>query len=224
MTDPHDRLQQARRKRGYSNPTDAARGFGWNINTYRSHENGNASLSRQAAERYSAAYRVSVGWLLTGENPPEWDDRQGEEKGYGMPVRHIPVLTMKQAWSLTHGKKLERIESVREYAVIGVDPMLGKNVFALKVPDEAMSPDFKPGEFIAIDPDASWKPGDYVAAGIDSREGLIIREYRIGGFNMDTGEDKVKLTALNKAYPDIDYAFGETGKIIGKVVWHMRRF
>ena len=66
MTDPCDRLQQARRAAGYPDASAAARAFGWNENTYRSHENGERGIVRAAA-RYARAFRVSEGWLLTGE-------------------------------------------------------------------------------------------------------------------------------------------------------------
>ena len=65
--EPHERLKQARLKRGYTTAREAAIAFGWNINTYSSHENGNRPLSRQAAERYARPIGVSAGWLLYGE-------------------------------------------------------------------------------------------------------------------------------------------------------------
>ena len=70
MTDPHDRLQIARARAGFANATDAARAFGFNENTFRSHENGERGISRAAA-RYARALRVSEGWLLTGEGDME---------------------------------------------------------------------------------------------------------------------------------------------------------
>lgn len=67
MSDSAERLQSARRKAGYSDATAAARAFGWNINTYRSHENSARGLRRDVAERYAKAFRVSAAWLLTGD-------------------------------------------------------------------------------------------------------------------------------------------------------------
>ena len=71
MNDAYKRLQQARLKAGYREATDAARAFGWNENTYRSHENGTRGLKKTVAERYSKAFRVSPAWLLTGETDPK---------------------------------------------------------------------------------------------------------------------------------------------------------
>lgn len=67
MQTPEQRLQIARERAGYASATDAARAFGWNENTYRSHENGARGLKGSIAERYAKAFRVSAAWLLTGE-------------------------------------------------------------------------------------------------------------------------------------------------------------
>lgn len=63
----HDRLQQARRDAGYATAADAARRFGWNVNTYTSNENGNRAFSRTKAVEYSKAFKVDLEWLLTGK-------------------------------------------------------------------------------------------------------------------------------------------------------------
>ncbi len=67
MEEPHDRLATARRNAGFENATEAARAFGWNENTYRSHENGERGLRLPIAERYARAFGASAAWLLTGE-------------------------------------------------------------------------------------------------------------------------------------------------------------
>jgi phage repressor protein C with HTH and peptisase S24 domain len=71
MEEPFERLQAAREKAGFDNATDAARAFGWNENTYRSHENGERGLRPVVAERYAKAFRTTTAWLLTGDGQPE---------------------------------------------------------------------------------------------------------------------------------------------------------
>jgi SOS-response transcriptional repressor LexA len=68
MEEPFERLQRARLKAGYESATDAARAFGWNEITYRAHENGGRGLKPKVAEQYAKAFKVSPGWLLTGED------------------------------------------------------------------------------------------------------------------------------------------------------------
>jgi repressor LexA len=60
------RLQQARENRGFKTAKDASAYFGWNYDTYAQHENGTRGIAR-AAGKYAKAFRVSEGWLLTGE-------------------------------------------------------------------------------------------------------------------------------------------------------------
>jgi hypothetical protein len=62
----HERLMEAR-ARLYSGPTEAAKAFGWPKETLTQHENGTRPLSRQAAEKYAAAFGVGAGWLLFGD-------------------------------------------------------------------------------------------------------------------------------------------------------------
>lgn len=63
------RLEQARIARGIKSGREAAARFGWSYDTYAQHENGTRGITR-AADRYAKAYRVSKGWLLTGEGDP----------------------------------------------------------------------------------------------------------------------------------------------------------
>jgi hypothetical protein len=67
---PGQRLQWARRRKGYNRPADAAKAYGWNENTYKSHENDMRGLRQKPAARYGRALGVPAGWLLTGEGDP----------------------------------------------------------------------------------------------------------------------------------------------------------
>ena len=61
---PHEMLRRARMDRGFKAAAEAARYFGWNVPTYTSHENGIRGISREAAVRYAAAYRLDLSALL----------------------------------------------------------------------------------------------------------------------------------------------------------------
>lgn len=63
------RLEQARVARGFKTARSACDYFGWNYNSYAQHEQGNRGIGR-VSSRYAKAYRVSEGWLLTGEGSP----------------------------------------------------------------------------------------------------------------------------------------------------------
>ncbi|WP_093569298.1 helix-turn-helix transcriptional regulator [Methylobacterium sp. 174MFSha1.1] len=63
---PNKRLAHVREAAGYSTATEAARAFGWNENTYRSHENGERGLKAEIVRKYARAFHVSVSWILFG--------------------------------------------------------------------------------------------------------------------------------------------------------------
>lgn len=67
MKEPGDRLRELRIKKGYETTADAARAFGWNENTYKSHENGERGIKLAVARKYAAAYGVTPAYILTGE-------------------------------------------------------------------------------------------------------------------------------------------------------------
>lgn len=66
-TEPHQRLMAARERAGFATASEAARRYGWNENTYRSHENGERGLRPDVAARYAAAFKVSPAYILIGE-------------------------------------------------------------------------------------------------------------------------------------------------------------
>ena len=81
MSEPFERLRQARLKAGFSDTTAATTAFGWNVNTYRSHENGIRGLRPAAAARYAKAFKVSAAWLLTGEGSLQGSDASSTLNG-----------------------------------------------------------------------------------------------------------------------------------------------
>lgn len=76
------RLRWARERRGYTSARSVAEAFGWNPNTYKSHEQGIRradSLPTDVARKYARAYGVSVAWLLTGTGDPLKPDLSTEQ-------------------------------------------------------------------------------------------------------------------------------------------------
>ena len=69
MGERHDRLRQARIAAGFERASDAAARFGWNENTYKSNENGNAPFSFRKAREYAEAFGVRAEWLYDETGP-----------------------------------------------------------------------------------------------------------------------------------------------------------
>jgi len=77
------RLRQAREARGFRTAKEAADRFHFNYSTYSQHERGQSAITR-AAKDYGRAFKVSEGWLLTGEGfgPGDLDKRSVALVGY----------------------------------------------------------------------------------------------------------------------------------------------
>jgi transcriptional regulator with XRE-family HTH domain len=67
MTDPNERLIQARKMAGFSTAQEAADSLGVKYPTYAGHENGTTGMRAPVAEKYAKKFRVSIDWLLTGK-------------------------------------------------------------------------------------------------------------------------------------------------------------
>jgi SOS-response transcriptional repressor LexA len=78
MNDRAARLRDARAAAGFERPGDAAARFGWNVNTYKSNENGNAPFSFAKAKVYAKALGVRPEWLY---------DSDGEKNAPPLPTK-----------------------------------------------------------------------------------------------------------------------------------------
>ena len=78
----HGRLRWARENAHFSSIRAAALAFGFNENTYKSHEQGirqAEGLKTKHLERYARAFRVSQAWLATGKGDPLRPDLTTDE-------------------------------------------------------------------------------------------------------------------------------------------------
>lgn len=98
------RLEQARKDRGFRTPKDAARFFNWTYETYIQHEQGIRGISR-AAGKYAKAFRVSEGWLLTGEDKGLPTKVSGEEavKDLLSRIDRLPEAALQPLWRSIDG-------------------------------------------------------------------------------------------------------------------------
>ena len=71
MAEAADRLRRLRIAKGYETAADAARAFGWNEHTYKSHENGVRGIKLPAARKYAAAFGSSAAYILGVGNSSE---------------------------------------------------------------------------------------------------------------------------------------------------------
>lgn len=190
------RLEQARAEAGYSSPTEAARAFGWNENTYRSNENGQRAPGRASAVKYARAFRVSADWLLTGRGPKTLTRP-------GLAVRQVPILgwaDIALATKMTLRSLLANA-AARGYAVVSEKEPLSSDAFALEIQDDSMvdprgSPvSLYPGDTVIIDPDRVPGPGSTVLAK-DGKK-TVVRRVRIVAEDEAGDPDRIALVPLN---------------------------
>lgn len=99
------RLENARIARGFRTAKDASRFFHWPYETYIQHEQGIRGISRASA-KYAKAFRVSEGWLLTGEGtdgPPEMVSGEDSVKELLSRIAGLPEVALNPLWHLISG-------------------------------------------------------------------------------------------------------------------------
>jgi SOS-response transcriptional repressor LexA len=133
--EPAKRLEVARLHRGFATAKDASRFFGWVYETYIQHEQGIRGIGRQS-KKYADAFRVSEGWLLTGEG-----DGPGPAQS-----RRVPVLTWVSAGAMARDDGQQDI--IGEIEASDLDPK-GRWI-ALRVEGDSMDRISPPGSLIFV--------------------------------------------------------------------------
>lgn len=177
-----ERLKAARERAGFKTAADAIRRFGWTATTYMAHENGQNGLRQAVAQSYGLAFKVSSGWLLTGEGSPfigivkELESSNGSSDGIvneakrgvelsdaaldfrAMP-RDMPVLGTgacgKDGSFELSGQTLDYLRRPPRLANV-------RDAYALYTHGSSMSPWREEGQAVYVHPHAPVRPNDYV--------------------------------------------------------------
>lgn len=162
MPEPFERLRQARLAAGYVGPVEAARRFGWNRETYKSHENGIRGIRPAKAKLYGDAFKVGAGWILTGEGkgPTNLSTSPigARERN---PLQHAPGEMLQSGESTVPvygaddgeaGRGLISYKSAVEYAVRPRVLAGVANAFGVYMVGDSMSPRYEQGDVLWIHP------------------------------------------------------------------------
>lgn len=93
----------------------------------------------------------------------------------------------------------------------------GENMFALKVSEDCMEPEFREGDIIIVKPNISVSNGDFVIIKDTKANEATFKQYKVYG-------KKVILHPLNPKYQDIELDHDERYEIIGKVVEKVKKY
>lgn len=162
--DAAQRLAHARKTRGFKSAKDAATFFGWPYVTYSQHESGERGIGRQSA-KYATAYRVSEGWLLTGEGVGPVDDGNDplppHDRTKGQPVLYVP----REEIVTSGGPKLPVFSGAQGGSgrlIVGTDivdkvemPAILRDVqgaYGILIDGESMIPEYWPSDIAWVHP------------------------------------------------------------------------
>lgn len=143
MSEAAERLRALRIRKGFANASDAAKAFGWNEHTYKSHENGIRGIRPDAARKYASAYGSTAAYIMGMAG-------NGSETRAVNQVISVPVIARVSAGAFRYDEPIE-FEGVQvpavpradlapshQYSVIIDGPSVNKRIadgaFAICVP------------------------------------------------------------------------------------------
>lgn len=133
--------------------------------------------------------------------------------------RRAPILPFESVvrW-LTHQQSIGA-EKMNEFIL--TDAETSERTFAVVVSDEAMSPEFLPGDIIVFDPEVRPRVGDYVFAVDENEQGTFRRFARVG-FNK-AGAEIIELRPLNTLF-DTWNSENLRFRVVGTLLSKTRRY
>lgn len=138
----------------------------------------------------------------------------------GQSTRTIPRVNMVDLARHQPDQKITNIWS-GEMSIV-VDKSISAACVAVDIDDDSMSPDFNPGDVAICNPEAEITPGSLVIAKASGIDKGVLRKYRITSISED-GSKRIELKPINDDYPVLTIDGKESGHIIGRVEWVMKR-
>lgn len=172
-------------------------------------EEGRKSPSFDKVMKLLRAYMIDTNEFLreTGYLPQNVEPLETES------LYKIPLIS----WIVA-----ERLDNVRYSLQDGdaeewiTSDVQGQNVFALRVMDDSMQPEFREGDIIIVSPHKIPDHDDYVIVKND-QGATAFRQFK------RYGKTRI-LHPLNPKYPDMEFSGGHKFKVVGKVVEKKKRY
>lgn len=207
------RLTQARVAAGYRSARKAALDHGWSASSFAQHESGARGMS-QMVDAYAAAFGVSVGWLLSGED--------------GAAVVRPVVTVQRQPSTAVAQPANTAAVSVPAYGGTEAMPFasalldrLGVNrgaVAFLEIDTDNASPEYGAGDTLLIDTadQDTTRPGVFAVRAGPSRVAVLRLQFMVG-----TEPPRVHVSVLGSNPHSYDVPLA-TLPVIGRVRWFGR--
>jgi hypothetical protein len=232
MQTPNERLKLMRERRGFETAYDAARAYGWNANTYSSHENGSRGIPPDAAIKYAAAYSFTLDWLYTGK-------AHAKNRGLALVkdggIGEIPNIAYKRlprlSWDFmkNYGGLELAMERATEFSSLPQHMRITMPAFSMKVEGDSMrnptgtGPSFSPGDELIFSIREPIRPGDFVLAEILDENTVVFRQYRERGRNNE-GFMTFELAPLNPAYETRMVTASAQARLVAKMTHRIESF
>lgn len=136
-----ERLVQARLRSKLGGVRKVSKIFGWNENTYKSHDSGRTSFGLNDARKYAKAYKVSAQWLFMGVGDP--DDIETEPPS----TADVPLVSWISAGALA---EQPGVQSLEEFPTIPVIDLPEGDWIALRVEGNSMNKISPPDSIIFV--------------------------------------------------------------------------
>lgn len=159
------RLELARKRSGYASAEAASEANGWTVSTVKSHESGRNSYTSMAID-YARAYGVTAGWLMFGENPPEWLNERSLQ-----PIRvdslvesqKVPFVSYNDLLSIFYNKTdIGSIMRNKQLVDMPIDKNFSNKLLYLQLDQETNTSEISKGSYYLVDLDTQWEVGDMV--------------------------------------------------------------
>lgn len=230
----NNRLKAARMAAGYAKAVHAAQNFGWNISTFRAHENGQNAFDFTTAQVYARAFNVSPAWLLTGEGEISRKNRDKRQVNNSTNVATSEFAELQSndtvfiSGLVGEGYWISnRINDTREETVTSqfpADPRFSASLqFDLRLLGNRALPYARDGEIVRcvsiLKPEIELKPNDILVIET-TRNDLKERKLRILS-SASGGQILINFEGLSQVDPFFlgQTIMGETVSVIGKVLF-----
>jgi SOS-response transcriptional repressor LexA len=129
-------------------------------------------------------------------------------------IQKVPVLRWEDAGQFVEAPSPVAPRLAEEYIHTAAG---GAHLFALRVQDDAMEPEFREDELIIIKQRISIKDGDYVISADRQQNSFIFRQFK------QYGSKKI-LHPLNPKYPDLEFTRNDRYIIVGKIAEKIKKY
>ena len=213
-----NRITQARKAKGITIKELSARIKTLSAARISNWEQCTRSPGPEEAKLLSKQLDVAASWLLCLTDSPRGELADSTDDG----LCYIPVLNFQEVVQVKDLLSSGEFNSDKKhsYPLIAVDnfspSFRSKTLFAIKIVDSSMAPDFNPGEVVVIDGERSPYPGDIVLAHLSDKTQNVLRKYG------EADECLFQLLAHNELWVNVSVRYPEDASVIGVVVEHRR--